>query len=359
MQERRKREKRGIWTGIGIFFLTKEGWLCADIRCAVAAGVLLGGLAFFNGAAVIAALLVLFVIAIVSERRLELLIMAVITVLLALLQSSLFAEESVAQAEYYFGFIAANRTWFGVLDYLKSLLGILPVIVICACIAGDCLTRRLAAAFAAPLLFAFTVSLTPDVTVNHKYIMITVMLMGILAAGLLVSMFKNRLPVRIAAGIMVLMLTATGLYDLRTIIVKNGAMNSIRISLTDPLTVWISENAGAEDIFLTPQYALNRVVLGGAMLYNGWPYYAWSAGYDTDYRAAQVKLMYEAASVEELDSLIDVNDIRYIIVDYDARSSADYVVREDIIAKAYEPVYQEGEGVYQLTVYDTQKELRQ
>ena len=359
MQERRKREKRGIWTGIGIFFLTKEGWLCADIRCAVAAGVLLGGLAFFNGAAVIAALLVLFVIAIVSERRLELLIMAVITVLLALLQSSLFAEESVAQAEYYFGFIAANRTWFGVLDYLKSLLGILPVIVICACIAGDCLTRRLTAAFAAPLLFAFTVSLTPDVTVNHKYIMITVMLAGILAAGLLVSMFNNRLPVRIAAGVMVLMLTATGLYDLRTIIVKNGAMNSIRLSLTDPLTVWISENAGADDIFLTPQYALNRVVLGGAMLYNGWPYYAWSAGYDTDYRAAQVKLMYEAASVGELDSLIEANDIRYIIVDYDARSSADYVVREDIIAKAYEPVYQEGEGAYQLTVYDTQKELRQ
>ena len=185
------------------------------------------------------------------------------------------------------------------------------------------------------------------------------MLAGILAAGLLVSMFKNRLPVRIAAGVMVLMLTATGLYDLRTIIVKNGAMNSIRLSLTDPLTVWISENAGADDIFLTPQYALNRVVLGGAMLYNGWPYYAWSAGYDTDYRAAQVKLMYEAASVGELDSLIEANDIRYIIVDYDARSSADYVVREDIIAKAYEPVYQEGEGVYQLTVYDTQKELRQ
>lgn len=358
MAERRKREKKGWASGIGVLFLTKEAWLWADIRRAAAAGVLLGSLAFFNGAAVIAALLVLFVAALFSDHRLELLVTAVITVVLTLLQTVLFTEESVVQAEYYFGFIAANRTLFGVLDYLKSLLGILPVVVIFACFAGDCVVRRLAAAFLAPLIFAFTVSLTPDVTVNHKYIMITVMLAGILAAGCLAPMLKGRTAIRFAAGVLILMLSATGLYDLRTIVVKNGAERSIRLSLTDPLTVWIEENAGADDIFLTPQYTLNRVVLGGAMLYNGWPYYAWSAGYDTDDRAEQVKRMYEASSVEELDALVRANEIRYVIVDYDARNSADYAVREDVIAAAYGAVYQEGEGIYRLTVYDTQAVLQ-
>ena len=94
------------------------------------------------------------------------------------------------------------------------------------------------------------------------------------------------------------------------------------------------------------------------MLYNGWPYYAWSAGYDTDDRAEQVKRMYEASSVEELDALVRANEIRYVIVDYDARNSADYAVREDVIAAAYGAVYQEGEGIYRLTVYDTQAVLQ-
>ena len=52
--------------------------------------------------------------------------------------------------------------------------------------------------------------------------------------------------------------------------------------------------------------------MGGAMLYYGWPYYAWSAGYDTYTREKEVKKMYQASTVEELKELIEEHNIRYL-----------------------------------------------
>ena len=84
---------------------------------------------------------------------------------------------------------------------------------------------------------------------------------------------------------------------------------------------------------------MNNVILAGPSLYLQWPYYAWSAGYDTDYRAEQVKLMYSASSVSELKELVHENDISYIIVDSDNRMSEDYELNEDTIAEAFELVF--------------------
>ena len=93
------------------------------------------------------------------------------------------------------------------------------------------------------------------------------------------------------------------------------------------------------------------------MLFEGWPYYPWSAGYDTDKRTEQVKLMYEAQTPAQLDALVKDNGIRYIIVDRDNRESQEYVVNEENIQATYERVYQDGEGECRVTIYDANKLL--
>ena len=140
---------------------------------------------------------------------------------------------------------------------------------------------------------------------------------------------------------------------LTTIIKRNE--NYLVFSYDDPVTNWIIENADCDDIFLTPYYSLNNIVMGGAMLYYGWPYYAWSAGYNTDERAWNVRSMYEADSVEQLKELIEEYGIRYIVVDYECRTSSEYMVREDIIEEAYEVVFEHDTGDWQVRIFDTQK----
>lgn len=339
-------------------FFSAAGWSFWHPGMAVFAGLLLGALAFWNGAVTIAALLVLFIMAALSDHRLDYLVTALIAAALAVLQSAVFIDGSAVTTSFYYGFIAENRTVFGVIDYIFRLTGAALFVAAAAFLLGNAPERIMTAAFAAPFLFAFHMSLTTDVTVNHKYIMISLMLFGIGEAHVLIKLWEQKkIALRTAAAFLVLLLTVTGIFEYITVLNRNQKQNNLAFDTDAAVTAWIRENATAQDIFLTSNYALNDVVLGGAMLYNGWQYFAWSAGYDTAYRDRQVRMMYEAGSVEELSELVGQNHIRFIIVDRDNRTSGDYEVREDVIAAAYEPVYTQDEGDWRLTIYDVEKPL--
>lgn len=353
------RQKSRLVQRVKLIFFTKDGWLGTNYGQSAAAGILLGGLAFFHGAAQICCLLILFVMAAASKRRLEYVITAVITVILSLLQTHVFIHGSAIAAKYFFGFIADNKTFFGAASYLDKLLGILPIVLLAAFCLEKAAGRYLLAAFAVPLIFAFTISLTVDVTVNHKYIMMSCILLGIFAAAFVTKLFEHKdLFIKIVGAFLILCLTSTGIYDFITVLKKNTPDTAIVLNLDDGLTEWINKNSDSKDIFLTSNYALNQVVLGGAMLYEGWPYFPWSAGYDTDARTKQVKLMYEAQTPGELEKLVRKNKIRFIIVDHDNRTSEDYRLNEDNIRSAYECVYSQGEGEMMTSVYDTEKPLK-
>ena len=53
--------------------------------------------------------------------------------------------------------------------------------------------------------------------------------------------------------------------------------------------------------------------MSGVMLYCGWPYYAWSAGYDTNYRAAQAVTIYTTSDSETLKKHCKTGEITYIL----------------------------------------------
>ena len=343
---------------IKVIFFTKEAWMVQDLRRAIATGVLLGSLTFFHGAAVIGCLCILFMMAILSKRRLEYLIVAVITLTLSFLQTRLFLDSSAVSPQFFFGFIAENKTVFGVASYLERLLGVLPFVLLAAFCLEKGVGRYLIVAFSVPLVFAFTMSLTVDVTVNHKYIMMSCILLGIFAASLIMRLFERKeFLLSLIGAVLIISLTATGIYDFITVWKKNTPETSIVLDLDDPLTKWVDMNSDSKDIFLTANYAVNQVVLGGAMLYEGWPYFPWSAGYDTNYRTVQVKLMYEEDSPEELDTLVKANHIRFIIVDRDNRTSEDYTVNEENIKATYRCVYTKGEGEGVTSIYDTEQPI--
>ncbi len=333
-------------------FFTKTAFGVLDVKFAVGMGVFLGALAFWNGSVLVATLAMLFFMAAVSEYRLDYLIAAVIALCLYFCQSALFVEGSVVSPAYYFGFLAENKTMWGVLVFIVELTGIVLFLAVAGATMVKGTKRYMLLVFLVPFVLAFTLALTGDITVNHKWIMMSLMLVSLFAAIVLTKLFQSGDWLkRVVALVLLVILTATGVYDLTTVVTRNK--NYLIFSYDDPVTNWIADNATTEDIFLTPYYSLNNVVMGGAMLYYGWPYYAWSAGYDTFTRDMEVRRMYEASSVEELDELIKENNIRYIIVDHDCRTSSEYFVREDVIEAAYETVFEHDTGDWMVRIFDT------
>ena len=119
--------------------------------------------------------------------------------------------------------------------------------------------RYMLVVFFIPLILAFTLSLTVDITVNHKWIMMSLMLLSIFASVPITILLKSRDWLkRCIAVLLVFILTATGLYDLTTIIKRNE--HYLTFSYDDPVTNWVIEYADCNDVFLTPYYSLNNIV---------------------------------------------------------------------------------------------------
>lgn len=358
-------------------FFTKTAFSVKHPVRALFLGLLLGALAFFNGSVLITCCAMLFFMAAVSDYRIDYLISALTALVLSMLESKLFIEGSAVSMQYFFGFIAKNKTLPGVVDYMWQLWGILLLFVGAYLLLGRGVKRYLVFVFSVPLIIAFTVFLIsgievcPDlmylveyyVTVNHKFVMLAEMLLSLFPAIIIAALFEKGANVakdsvimrRITAVILIVLMTITGFFEYVIVQRRNVEANNLVYHTADQLTLWLKENADSDDIILSAPYALHRVVLGGGMLYYGHSYYAQSAGYDTDVREKKVKEMFGASSVPTLQALIAENNIRYIIVDNDARSSNAFRVREDIISAAYQAVYTEGEGDWQLTIYDTTK----
>ncbi len=332
--------------------MTSSGWAPRSVAIPIVLGILLGLSSFLNGACVIGCLAVLFVLALVSDHRLEFAMIAIITVCFSVLESRFFIDGSAVSPSYYFGFIATNKNLFGVASYVLTLLGVLPILLLAATVIINGTHKWILFAFTAPFILAFTLSLTTDVTVNHKYIMLSVMLVGIYAAMFVHWLFKRfgAWPKMVAIFLLVCM-TATGFYDFTCVLKKNDSSHSgcITFDMEDPVTLWFKDHATSQDIVLSSYYSLHKIVMGGAMLYYGWPYFAWSAGYDTNFRDAETKAMFAANTPTELKTMIEANNIRFIYVDNELRSSDYFELHEETIRHTYQVAFENGSEI----VYDT------
>lgn len=312
--------------------LSPEGWLPRSWKKTVTMGMVLGLCCFFNGACVIGCLCVLFLLAWVSDHRLEYAIIAAITVVMTSLTTAFFIDGSVVNFQFVFGFLAKTKTFVGVGEYIMTLCGILPFVLLAALLISDEADRWIWFAFTAPFILAFTVSLTPDLPVNHKYVMMSLMLLDVPAAIVLVKIADIKGILSKAIMCMLLfVLTISGLYDFTMVVKKNDWESNYHLVLRDDneITLWVEANANAQDIFLSAPYALNEYVYGGAMLFYGWPYFSSSAGYDEKARLELVMKMYATNSVRELLQLVHDNNIRYIVISDEVREN--YEVNETLI----------------------------
>ena len=163
-------------------------------------------------------------------------------------------------------------------------------------------------------------------------------------------MFRKKWPFRVLGVILALSLTVTGIYDFVVIVKGNGPGRRVTVNMESELTQWLEVHLEKNDLILTPEYSMNEVTMSGAMLYCGWPYYAWSAGYDTNYRAAQAVTIYTTSDREELKDVVKREKITYILFE-EGSEFEQQQCREDVIADVYEMVYETGDG--RIRIYKT------
>lgn len=283
--------------------------------------------------------------AIFSKHKLEFVIIAVLSLIFIYLQSKFFMGDAPSNIAPRFdpGFLAENKSPFGIIAYFIELLGFLPFIFIASMFFREKGRVIMSIIFMSPLLFAALIQLTPDPAVNHKYVMTGVIFMNIFVADFIYRMFVKQGGGMKAIGVMLIIaLTGTGLIDAVTSFNLDKG-HKIHKIVDNPLLDWIEENTEPDAIFASYYYGTHSITIAGRRLYYGWPYFAWSAGYDTPSRDRALVSFYRASNRKELENFINNADVDYLIIDWELRNHKDFgVPNESLFDENFPLLFRDG-----------------
>ena len=345
-------KKEGVKEKLRSFFLDKDAWLPSknDLlhpwSLLLLSVIIVVFMPYFHGSALISLLLILFALFIFSKARILFVITAAAGILSAFLQSMFFSggAQKVFNLTFEPGFVAEYADVMGILSYLFRCFGmLLPMLLLMMILIKGHYKRILVLAIYVPSLFAFLFQVTREMNANHKFIQISLILFcGFLAAGVsfLFSPFqlekesaqkdfdpekemgvsfslkRNALiGSRILAGFLVVFLSLNGFVEWGVFTKMNTT--TVQMQTNSPVTTWIQKNTSAKSVFLTAPYSMHSFFLSGRFSYYGHPYYAWSAGSDTDgRRILYAKLLTGCnGDYEEFLRLCYEENIRFVLVD--------------------------------------------
>jgi hypothetical protein len=316
-------------------------------------------LPFWHGSVLVASLLILLTWWLFLNRRLVWAFVGLLALASALIQIRFFAGpsggNSAVSIQLFWGFIAQDKSWAGILLYLFLVTGLaLPAGWVTAIDLGR-LARLMMAACGVLILFLFSVSLTVDITTNHKYLMIALLFVSVPIAGALAKLLAHRsVAAKVLAIGLVVVLTGTGLYEIR--LIHNINRNKLTLPLESPVVSWIMEQTPPQSIFLTAPYHYHAFFYSGRQAYYGHAYYAWSAGHDTAFRDALVKTLLASTEDDwpEIITILKDQKIDYLLVDDELRNHPDFRVNESFFAAHFERVAEFPEQA-NTVIYDLRK----
>lgn len=282
---------------------------------AIMLGLLLGLTTFWNGSMLLGSLMLLGGVFLFSSKRVELILIAIISLAICLLLTRFFVgDQASVKPEFWMGMLAYPKNPKTIVKYYLLLFGLMPFIYLSSILISNKKLKLFLLLFIIPFLFANTVKITPDINANHKFIIVT-QIGTALGCGLVIYSlfnFKNMF-FKMLACVLFFTLSSTGAYDYYTFYHLNK--NKIRHPEKDKMKSWVMENTHPKDTFLTPMISIHPILLAGRSVYFGWPYFAWSAGYPTEIRMPIYEHIYEAKTQEELMYLLKDTSIDYILFD--------------------------------------------
>lgn len=340
--------------GIVLMGTLRDPWLPGFLLC----GLLAGLLPLYNGSLFIVSAALLGVLLLVFPNRRQMLFLAAAAALVAVPQLVFLRPGTMAGQQtyptFYWGYTVDDPTPLHVATYLAFIFGPKLLLIGIGLARGSWLQWRVFAAFGGLVALAFTVQLSVEVLANHKFINTWLVVANCFAAFGLVRLWSARRVIRpvarLAALGLVLLIIAGGVIDL--IPVKNERIYQVGLA-GDRLYDWVLAETRPTDVFLSDTYVVHPILLAGRRLYLGWPYYAWSAGYDVGQREQTYRDLFALRSASDLVRRLQAAGIDYVAFD-DGLRDRGYAPRlnEELYKESMEAVFTDPDDHYgHLTIY--------
>ena len=157
-------------------------------------------------------------------------------------------------------------------------------------------------------LFQFS----PEIAGNHKFFNLFIIGANIFAAYSIYNLWTHSLIGKAVAIFYLVLMTLSGVIDIFPI--KNDGYSEIKDGKNNEVEQFIINNTPKESVFINAFYTYDPASLAGRKIFLGWPYFSWSAGYDTDTRINLMKKIMEPSNLGNICSLLRGEGVGYIEV---------------------------------------------
>lgn len=186
-----------------------------------------------------------------------------------------------------------------------------------------------------PFMVGNLFSFSPDIATNHKFFNFSIIIFNLYAAYFIADILTRKsdygLPSTslrpdlhaLRSGlflfgiILIFFLTISGFIDIFPII--NDNYYGVPDPSHKPDIAWIEKNTGQKSVFANSYYLYHPASLAGRRILLGWPYFSWSAGYDTENRVKDLSNLYLASDKNTACDLIDKLRVDYVSLNLNIR----------------------------------------
>lgn len=176
-----------------------------------------------------------------------------------------------------------------------------------------------------PFLFLFIIGnlfqLSPEIAANHKFFNLFIIGLNLFTAYFLVKTWGKNILGKVISLLVFPLLIFSGILDIFPI--ANDSYITIEDIPNSKIATYIYANTPKTAVFLNSSFLYNPASIAGRKIMMGWPYFSWSAGYDTDSRGKLMNQIYTSYSRKEICGLLRKNHIDYFTIQ-DTSSDRDF-----------------------------------
>lgn len=287
-----------------------------NFKISILLGIVLGFFFYFHLAVFLMTIIVLILLsAFFKELRIPGLIILMIAGIIAIPQYFyLWSGGQTFKPLVATGYLANYKlTVLSFIEYWFLNLGLHVILIPLGFAVSPRIAKRIFIAFLSIFVIGNTIQFSPEIAANHKFFNYFMILGVMFSAYFLYYLFKKSIFTKSLTVIIFTILILSGIIDFFPV------YNDSKITLADypisPDIKWIKDNTPRNSIFLNSQYLYDPASLAGRKIFLGWPYFSWSAGYDTLTKDNLRKSLLNSTSLDLFCNQALKNKINYVELD--------------------------------------------
>ena len=244
-------------------------------------GVLLGLSFLLNMAVYLMGLIVLCGFFFSFKNKKTAILLTILTAIILGFPQYLFISSypSSFKISLHLGYLVENLNIITFFKYWIQNLGFHFFLILISFFIVNKFQKKLLLSFFFLFIVGNLIQFSPEIAANHKFFNLFLILGGMYSSFVVYKLWRKNKLFKSLGVILFVVLIFSGILDFFPI------FNDHKILLDDISTNkearWIYYNTSKNAIFLNSDYLYDNASIAGRKIFLGWPYFAWSQGYDT------------------------------------------------------------------------------